>query len=290
MKDISKRKIFLSHSYCDKDIAIKIVEKLLIKIFAINKQSDIFFTSKRETGIESSINWRNHIKTNLQDCDIFIALITTNFKESEICLAELGAAWALNKKIYPLIVPPIKYENFSPIIAELQADLLLNREDVESLISSLKIQLKEMFEIDIQPNIDITKCITAFLKSTKEYLQKNPDLFKSNSPIAVKEQEKVIREEIKEILENADISVNEDEKKLIKSRSKTEWANDYSMQEHYINEQIHALEKIKKLKNEVKNDADKSRIVQKAISEWPEDYTMQVHIANQEIEAYLRLQ
>lgn len=290
MKDISKKKIFLSHSYRDKDIAIKIVEKLLIKIFVINKQSDVFFTSKRETGIESSINWRKHIKTNLQDCDIFIALITTNFKESEMCLAEIGAAWALNKKIYPLIIPPIKYENFSPVIAELQADMLLKREDVESLISSLKIQLKEMFGIDIQPNVDISKCITAFLKSTKGYLQKNPDLFKSNSPIEIKEQEKVTREEIKEMLENADVLVNEDEKKLIKSRSKTEWANDYSMQEHYINEQIQALEKIKKLKNEVKNDADKSRIVQKAIREWPEDYTMQVHISNQEIEAYLRLQ
>ncbi len=290
MKDISKKKIFLSHSYRDKDIAVKIVEKLLIKIFAINKQSDIFFTSKRETGIESSINWRNHIKSNLQGCDIFIALITTNFKESEMCLAEIGAAWALNKKIYPLIIPPIKYENFSPVIAEIQADLLLKREDLESLISSLKIQLEEMFEIYMQPNVDVTKCISAFLKSTKEYLQKKPDLFKSDSPIEIKEQEKVIREEIKEILENADAAVNADEKTIIKARSKTEWPDDYSMQEHYINEQIQALEKMKKLKNEVKNDVDKARIVQKAVSEWPEDYTMQVHIANKEIEAYLRLQ
>ena len=227
MKEVLKKKIFVSHSYRDKDIAIKIVEKLLVKIFAINKQSEVFFTSKRETGIESSINWRNHIKTNLQDCDIFIALLTTNFKESEMCLAEIGAAWVLNKKIYPIIIPPIKYENFSPVIAELQADALLNREDVESFINSLKIQLKEMFDIDVQPNVDINKSITAFLKSTKEYLQKNPNLFKSDSLIEIKEQQKVIKEEIKEILENADTSVSEDEKKTIKSRSKIEWANDY---------------------------------------------------------------
>ena len=290
MKEISKKKIFLSHSYRDKDIAVKIVEKLLVKIFAINKQSDVFFTSKRETGIESSINWRNHIRTNLQDCNIFIALITTNFKESEMCLAEIGAAWALNKKIYPLIIPPIKYENFSPVIAELQADLLLKREDIESFISSLQTQLKSMFEIDIQLNVDRNKSIAAFLKSTKDYLQKNPNLFNPTSATENKEQNKVIREEIKEILDSADISISEDEKKIIKTRSKTEWANDYSMQEYYINEQIQALEKIKKLKNDVKNNLDKSRIVERAINEWPKDYTMQIYKAEQEIAAYSRLQ
>jgi len=290
MKEISKKKIFLSHSYRDKEIATKIVEKLLIKIFNINKQTDIFFTSKRETGIESSINWRNRIKTNLQDCDIFIAVITTNFKESEMCLAEIGAAWVLNKKIYPLIIPPIKYENFSPVIAELQADLLLNREDLESFINSLQMQLKDLFEIGVHPNIDINKSITAFLKSTKEYLHKNPNLFKSTSIIETQEHNKIAKKEILEILENADISVSEEEKKTIKSKSKIEWPDDYSMQEYYINEQIQALENIKVLKENVKNHAEKSRIIDKAIREWPQDYTMQIYKANEEIEAYLRLQ
>ena len=290
MKEVSKKKIFLSHSYQDKEIATKIVEKLLVPIFTINKQADIFFTSKRETGIESSINWRNRIKTNLQDCDIFIALITANFKDSEMCLGEIGAAWVLNKKIYPLIIPPIKYENFSPVIAELQADLLLNREDIESFINSLKEQLKNLFGINIQPNVDINKCITAFLKSTKEYLQKNPSLFKLTSLTETKKQDKIAKKEISEILENADTSVSEEEKNIIKSRSKTEWPDDYSMQEYYINEQIHALENIKKLKNEVKNHVEKARIVDRAVREWPQDYTMQIYKANEEIEAYSRLQ
>lgn len=289
-KQTSKKKIFLSHSYSDKDLAIRIVEKLLLKIFEINKQNDIFFTSKRETGIESSINWRGNIKTNLQDCNIFIALITTNFKESEMCLAEIGAAWVLNKKVYPLIIPPIKYENFSPVIAELQADSLLKREDIESFINSLQEQLKDMFEINRQSDINNSKIINAFLNSTKKYLQKNPNLFKPASKIEIKEQTKVVKDEIKEILNNADISISEDEKRLIKSRSKTVWASDYSMQEHYINEQINALEKIKKLKFDVKNDIDKARIVDNAITDWPEDFTMQIYRAAEEIAAYLRLQ
>lgn len=290
MKDKTiKKKIFLSHSYRDKDIANRIIEKLIIKIFDIDKQTDIFFTSKRETGIESSINWRNKIKSNLQECDIFIALITTNFKESEMCLAEIGAAWALNKKIYPLILPPVKYENFSPVIAELQADLLLKKEDIQSFIKSLEVQLKSLYEIDYNPEINIEKSISDFLKSAKQYIHKNSNLFKSSSLVENQQQKNETIAEIREIIETADSSVTSEEKHSIKEQSKIEWPDDYSMQEYYINDQLQALTAIKKLQNDVKNDPKKERILQKAIREWPKDYTMQLYRANEEIEAYQRL-
>lgn len=247
----------------------------------------IFFTSKRETGIESSINWRNKIKSNLQDCDIFVALITTNFKNSEMCMGEIGAAWVLNKRIYPLILPPIKYENFSPLIAELQADLLLSRDDIQSFIGSLQLQLMKLYGIDVQDGINTEKSINEFLKSTKNYLHKHPDLFHSQS--AVENQEQRTIKEIRAIFDNADVSVGDHEKELIKQRSKKEWPSDYSMQEHYIEEQIRALTEITKLKNEVKSDIDKYNIVERAIRDWPTDYTMQIHRANEEINAYKRL-
>jgi hypothetical protein len=283
------KKIFLSHSYKDRDIANRIIEKLIIKIFNIDKQTDIFFTSKRETGIESSINWRNKIKSNLQECDIFIVLITTNFKDSEMCLAEIGAAWALNKKIYPLILPPIKYENFSPVISELQADLLLKKEDIQSLIKSLEVQLKSLYDINYNTGVNFEKAINDFLKSTKQYIHKNPDLFKSNSLAQNEEQKKEIINEINEIIGKTDTFITFEEKQSINERSKKEWPNDYSMQEFYINNQLQALTDMKKLQNEVKNHTQKSGIVQRAIIEWPNDFEMQLHRSNEEIQAYLRL-
>jgi TIR domain len=283
------KKIFLSHSYLDRDISTRIIEKLVVKIFNINKQSDIFFTGKRETGIESSINWRNRLKSNLQDCDIFIALITPNFKESEVCLAEIGAAWILEKKIYPLILPPIKHGNFSQVIAEIQADSLLEREDIQSFINSLQIQLKSLYGIDHKPEVNIEKAINVFLKSVKQYIYKNPNLFKSSSIVENKKQKKETIEEIEEILESADTELNSTEKHLIKEQSKIEWPNDYSMQEHFINQQLQALTDLKKLKNEVKEHPEKNTIIQRAIQEWPKDYTMQLYKATEEIKAYQRL-
>jgi hypothetical protein len=290
MKETTKKKIFLSHSYLDREIATRIIDKLIIPIFNIDKQIDIFFTSKRETGIESSINWRNRIKSNLQDCDIFIALFTSNFKESEMCLGEVGAAWVLNKKIYPFILPPVKYENFSVVISELQADILLKKEDLESFVNSIGGDLKRLHNIDYKPNLNIEKCIDSFLKSTKQYLHRNPNLFKPISVEAKKEQKQEVIKEIKEILETANPSINGEEKKMIKERSKIEWPDDYSMQEYYIDQQIDALTNLRELQTKVKGIPEKVRIVEKAINEWPKDYTMQLYKAEEEINAYMRLQ
>ena len=44
-----------------------------------------------------------------------------------MCLSELGGAWALNKDISPLLLPPISYDNFGVVISDLQADNLMNR-------------------------------------------------------------------------------------------------------------------------------------------------------------------
>jgi|GEM_PF-2550985 len=279
------KKIFLSHSYLDRNISAKIVEKLLIKLFEISKQDDIFFTGKRETGIESSLNWRNKLKTNLRDCDIFIALITTNFKNSEVCLAEIGAAWILDKKIYPLILPPINYQNFSQIIGEIQADSLLKKEDVHSFINSLQAQLKSLYGIDPKSEVNINKTITDFLKSIKQHINKNSNLF---DPILIPESEK--QNDLKEeITEDANIKITREEIQSIKEQSKIEWPDDYSMQEYYINEQLQSLSEVKKLQNEVKNHTEKNRIVQRAIIEWPKDYGMQLYKATEEIKAYERL-
>jgi len=95
-----KKKIFLSHAYEDRKIADRIIDKILVPVFELDKRVDIFYTSKRETGIRSSLHWRNKIKSSLINCEIFIALITTNYKQSEMCLGEIGAAWVQKKNLF----------------------------------------------------------------------------------------------------------------------------------------------------------------------------------------------
>lgn len=44
---------------------------------------------------------------NLLNAKIIILIITPNYKESEMCLAEIGVAWTSGKHVIPVIVPPI---------------------------------------------------------------------------------------------------------------------------------------------------------------------------------------
>lgn len=275
------KKIFLSHSYPDRKIADKIIDKVILPIFNINKQQDIFYTSNRETGIRSGVDWKNKIKTNLRDCDVFIALITANYKKSEMCIGELGAAWVQDKNVLILILPPIKYENSSVVFSELQADILINRENIKSFVDSLSISLKQIYDIDLNQDIDIDEYIFKFIRSVKQYLRKNPNLFKDLEK-STKLESKLKKKTVKVVIDKQE---NESEKELIIKRSKIEWPDDYSMQEYYINEQSEALKNFLKLQEEIKNIPEKFKIFQKAVSEWPKDYTMQLYHAKEQLEA-----
>jgi len=281
-----KKKIFLSHAYKDKDIAIRIVDKIILPLFSIDK-SDIFFTSRRDTGIKSSANWRNKIKQELIDCEIFISLITPNYKKSEMCIGEVGAAWIQNKVIYSLILPPIKYENFSVIISDLQADILIKREDVKAFVESLAEDLGHLFKIEFKENIDKEKLISNFLKSVKQYLRKSPNLFEEGIE-ETKNKKSTVEQPKQTVIEDASIIGNIDQKEL-KKASIEEWPDDYSMQEYHLKEQVEAHLNLSQLAKEIINMPEKIRIMQKAIKEWPKDYSMQLYTAKEQIEALNRL-
>ena len=38
-------------------------------------------------------------------------MISSNYKKSEICLNEMGAAWALDKRIIPIVFPDVDFES-----------------------------------------------------------------------------------------------------------------------------------------------------------------------------------
>lgn len=267
------KRLFLSHSYKDRKIADRIIKHLLLPIFEIDK-NDIFYTSNRETGIEISINWRNKIKGYLKACDIYIALITPNFQESEMCQNELGAAWVLEKSIFPLILPPVSYNNFSNLISDLQALELSRSENIESFLKSLSVKLKERHNISTNQVKETEDQIRRFGKSLRSYLRKNQGIFN------IHKHEKATVSNLKN---------KSPERQEIIERSKIEWPDDYEMQEYYIQNQISAMKQIESLPTQYKNKNLIEIIINKAKQQWPNDYEMQLYTARQQIEAYQRI-
>ena len=140
-------KIFVSHSSKDEGLVRDFVDRILL--LGLNMQNeDIFCTSIEGMGIKSGDDFRNKIKQQLKESEIIIQLITENYKQSEVCLNEMGAAWVLNAKVVPFIVEPIRYDNIGFIHNTTQLlklnkkkDLLKFKDDHKDFFNSTSFNL-----------------------------------------------------------------------------------------------------------------------------------------------------
>ena len=104
--DIPAKKIFISHSSKDKDIVDAFVT--LLCMGGGFSPNDIFCTSIEGMKIKNGEDIRQHIQNNVNFADFAILLISPNYKQSEICLNEMGAVWAINKKVKTYVLPGLK--------------------------------------------------------------------------------------------------------------------------------------------------------------------------------------
>ena len=108
-RPIRSHKIFISHSSKDKAIIDRFVKEILLLGCKID-DSDIFCTSIEGMGIKTGENIRDHIKKNMLLSDYVFLMISKKYIASKICLNEMGASWALDKKIKPFLFPPLKHD------------------------------------------------------------------------------------------------------------------------------------------------------------------------------------
>ena len=87
-------RIFLSYAAADREYARKLRSLL-------SQRSNLYvFTLE---GLSAGEAWESKLKDELSQCDIFIVLLSSNSVNSKWVLSELGAAWALNKLIIPVV-------------------------------------------------------------------------------------------------------------------------------------------------------------------------------------------
>ena len=105
---VSKYKIFISHASKDKSLISPFIDKILTLGCKIN-ETDIYCTSIDGLGIKTGYDFREHIKSSLQLSDFVFLMVSKNYKSSEVCLNEMGAAWALEKNVIPIIIDDIEF-------------------------------------------------------------------------------------------------------------------------------------------------------------------------------------
>ncbi len=94
------------------------------------------------TGIENSKpkngeDFKKWIKDKLSFSDVIILLISKDYKQSEVCMNEMGAAWALDKNVIPILIEPINFNNVGFIHNTTQLLRINNTKDLFSLSDDL---------------------------------------------------------------------------------------------------------------------------------------------------------
>lgn len=105
---INQRKFFISHASADKKIIEAFYEKILMLGCGFQRQ-DIFCTLNH-SDIRTGDDFRNEIVNNMKNCDYVLCFISNNYKKSEVCQNEMGAAWVLeDKRLYPFKFPNVDF-------------------------------------------------------------------------------------------------------------------------------------------------------------------------------------
>ncbi len=105
-----KHTIFISHASKDEPIVTPFVDKILNVGLEISRDK-IFYTSNKDTGIRSGEDFKKTIKDKMLSATAIIQIITPNYKQSEVCLNEMGAAWVLSDNVIPFILEPVNFDS-----------------------------------------------------------------------------------------------------------------------------------------------------------------------------------
>lgn len=165
-----EKTVFISHATKDKEIIDAFVDIILHGALNISIE-EIFCTSTDGTKIESGADWRNSIRDSLMSAKINFLIITPNYKESEICMNEMGAAWVTSATVIPLMIEPINYKTVGVIQEPNQIEKILD----EGSLDRIKDVIQEKLNIPAK-QIKSDRWSSKkkeFIIRVKKYLSKN---------------------------------------------------------------------------------------------------------------------
>lgn len=137
-------KIFISHCSKDKKLVQKFIDHVLILGLEIGRE-EIFCTSLDGMGIKSGEDFKKAIYNELEGAKVVMQIITKNYKTSEVCLNEMGAAWLMKSTVIPLVAPPFNYD-IGFIHASTQQLRLKEKSDLIKLYDDHK---NEVFKVNL---------------------------------------------------------------------------------------------------------------------------------------------
>jgi len=158
----NSRKIFISHASADETIVNAFVKEILLLGCHFTPQE--IFCTLDHNAIRTGEDFRNVIVENMKSCDYVICLISENYRQSEVCQNEMGAAWTLEgKRVLPFKFPNLSFQEIGFLNVVKQAADITD----ESKLDELYVELCEHYDVQ-QDLIHFNKRKADFMKVVNE--------------------------------------------------------------------------------------------------------------------------
>ncbi len=144
---MENNKIFISHSSKDIDFVDSFVKHILR--LGLDIPADRIFCSSMEGhGIKSGEYIPDRLKTEMELASIALLFISKNYKESEVCLNEVGAAWVSLEKtnVIPILLPDVDFKDLGFLDLNRLGIKLNEKKDLIKLINDNKNELNPSFD------------------------------------------------------------------------------------------------------------------------------------------------
>jgi hypothetical protein len=150
---MENNKIFISHSSKD----IKIVEAFVKHILRLGLEipaNRIFCTSMEGQGVKSGEYIPDRLKAEIKKSCIAFLLISKNYKKSEVCLNEVGAAWVSLEKtnVIPILLPDVDFNELGFLDLNRLGLKIFEKRDLIKLIQDNKEALNGSFNLELVHN------------------------------------------------------------------------------------------------------------------------------------------
>jgi hypothetical protein len=214
MKGKKEIEIFISHSAKDHLLVESFHKNVLVNGLQIPRNK-ILCTSIDGSKPNVGDFWEKDIKDGLVTSKVHINLITKNFINSEYCKYEMGAAWILEKIIFPILIEPIQLDDLKAIHTQRNGGKISTKEGLndiaEKIVDSCDFATMNINVWDENRDIFLKtyKSIVSALKydeieDIQEMLGNYGNLKLENEKL--KENVKALQKELLKVKETRDIS------------------------------------------------------------------------------------
>lgn len=168
--------VFISHASKDEKIIRKFMDYILKNGLGLSNDN-IVCTSFEWTTASLGDNIPEYIHDKIEKSDAVLAMVSQEYKKSEVCQNEVGAAWALGKRIISIVLPDADFKQLGWLF-NLDKAAKINDENSLNLLQK---NLCDHLKLESKKPLDWRACVSPFLEDIKNLIPTNTNTPNSNS-------------------------------------------------------------------------------------------------------------